>query len=73
MALNWGILGGSAFALAQMAPAIHSAKGARLTALATSSSEKASAFQAYFPDLRIHQSYDDLLEDPDHGYLNSSY
>ena len=64
MSLNWGILGGSAFALAQMAPAIHAAKGARLAALATSSSEKASAFQAYFPDLRIHQSYDDLLEDP---------
>ncbi|MGR3563972.1 MAG: Gfo/Idh/MocA family protein [Heliomarina sp.] len=65
MALNWGILGGSAFALAQMAPAIHSAKGARLTALATSSSEKASAFQAYFPDLRIHRSYEELLGDPD--------
>lgn len=65
MALNWGILGGSAFALAQMAPAIHSAKGARLTALATSSSDKASAFQAYFPDLRIHRSYEELLEDSD--------
>ena len=61
--LNWGILGASHFALNQMGPAIHQARGVRLVALATSSVEKAAPFQAFCPDLKVHLSYDDLLAD----------
>jgi len=62
--INWGILGAANFACEHMAPAIHAAKGARLAALATTSPEKAAGFQAFAPDLRIHDSYDALLSDP---------
>lgn len=62
--LNWGILGGSNFAATQMGPAIHAARGARLAALATSSSEKAARFTAFAPDCAVHSSYDALLADP---------
>jgi len=63
--IRWGILGASKFALEQMAPAIHLASGAKLAALATSSNSKALAFQALQPDLRIHDSYEALLADPE--------
>ena len=63
--LNWGILGASHFALNQMGPAIHRATGGRLAALATSSAKKAEPFQAWAPDLRVHESYDALLADPE--------
>ncbi|MCV2879483.1 Gfo/Idh/MocA family oxidoreductase [Sedimentimonas flavescens] len=63
--INWGILGASNFALKHMGPAIHAASGARLGALATSSPEKAAPFCAFCPDLRVHDSYDALLADPE--------
>ena len=62
--IRWGILGAANFALEQMGPAIHAASGATLSALATSSPEKAEPFQAFAPDLRVHDSYDALLADP---------
>lgn len=62
--INWGVLGAAKFAREQMAPAIHLARGARLAALATSSPAKAEGFQAFCPDLRVHDSYDALLADP---------
>ncbi len=62
--LNWGVLGASNFARKQMAPAIHAARGARLVALATSDAGKARGFTAFCPDLRVHDSYQALLEDP---------
>ncbi|WP_299742363.1 Gfo/Idh/MocA family oxidoreductase [uncultured Tateyamaria sp.] len=62
--IRWGILGASNFALNDMAPAIHAAQGAALTALATSSPAKAEGFSAFCPGLRIHDSYDALLADP---------
>ncbi len=61
--LRWGILGASNFACKHMGPAIHAAKGADLTALATSNPDKAAGFQAFTPNLRIHNSYDALLAD----------
>ncbi|MDW3222427.1 MAG: Gfo/Idh/MocA family oxidoreductase [Paracoccaceae bacterium] len=61
--LRWGILGASNFAANFMGPAIHAAKGAQLVALATSSPEKAEAFQAFAPGLTIHGDYDALLAD----------
>ena len=63
--IRWGILGAANFAKNHMAPAIHAAKGADLVALATSSAEKAAGFQAFAPQLKLHDSYDALLADPD--------
>jgi predicted dehydrogenase len=62
--IRWGVLGAANFARQHMAPAIHAAQGATLAALATSSPHKAAGFQAFAPDLRIHDSYDALLADP---------
>ena len=62
--VRWGILGAARFAREHMAPAIHAAKGAELAALATSSAEKASGFQAFCPGLKVHSSYEALLADP---------
>ncbi|MCB2117445.1 MAG: Gfo/Idh/MocA family oxidoreductase [Rhodobacteraceae bacterium] len=63
--VNWGVLGAANFARQHMARAIHEAEGARLYALATSSAEKAEGFRAFCPDLKVHQSYETLLADPE--------
>jgi len=63
--VQWGVMGAANFALQHMAPAIHAAKGAQFAALATSSPDKAAKFRAFQPDLRVHESYDALLADPD--------
>lgn len=63
--IRWGVLGASNFAREQMARAIHMAEGAELTALATSSPEKAAGFQAFAPGIRVVADYQALLDDPD--------
>ena len=63
--IRWGIMGAANFALEQMGPAIHAARGAKLAAIATSNPEKAGPFKAFAPDLRVHDAYEDLLADPD--------
>ena len=63
--VRWGVLGAADFARRQMARAIHSAQGAEFVALATSSPDKAAGFLAFNPNLRIHDSYEALLADPD--------
>lgn len=63
-AIQWGILGAAKFARQYMGPAINAASGAQLAALATSDPAKAVEFQAFCPDLRVHDSYDALLADP---------
>lgn len=63
--IRWGVLGASAFACEQMAPAIHAARGAQLVALASRSPEKAQGFQAFCPDLALYDDYDKLLAAPD--------
>ena len=62
--LRWGILGAAKFAREHMGPAIHAASGGTLAALATGNAEKAAAFQALFPGLKIHTEYDALVADP---------
>lgn len=62
--VNWGVLGAAKFAREHMARAIHEAEGARFYALATSSADKADAFRAFAPDLKLHATYEDLLADP---------
>lgn len=63
--VRWGILGASKFAREQMAPAINAADNAVLAALATSDPDKARPFAAMAPGLRVHDSYDALLADPE--------
>lgn len=63
--VNWGILGAANFARQHMGPAVHAAKGARLAALGTSNVEKAAGFLDFCPDLKVHNSYEGLLDDPD--------
>ena len=63
--VKWGILGAANFAQEHMAPAIHAAKGAELYALATSSPDKAAGFLEFCPGLKLHDSYDALLVDPE--------
>jgi predicted dehydrogenase len=65
MTVRWGILGAANFAQEHMAPAIHAAKGAELAALATSDPAKAAGFQLFAPGIRVMDSYDALLADPD--------
>lgn len=62
--IRWGILGAAKFAREHMAPAIHAAEGAELYALATSDAAKAAPFQTFCPSLRVHDSYQALLDDP---------
>lgn len=62
--LNWGILGAAKFAREHMGPAIHSARRARLAALATRSADKLAPFAAFAPGLTHHSDYDALLADP---------
>lgn len=63
--VRWGILGAAKFAREHMGPAIHAAPRGRLAALATSSPDKAAPFAAMAPGLRVHDSYDALLADPE--------
>ncbi|PUB18807.1 Gfo/Idh/MocA family protein [Yoonia sediminilitoris] len=63
--IRWGVLGAAEFALNFMAPAIHAARGAQFSALATSDPQKAEGFQAFAPDIQIYDSYDALLAAPD--------
>ncbi|SFG14739.1 Predicted dehydrogenase [Palleronia marisminoris] len=63
--IRWGIVGASNFARKSMGPALHAARGSRVTALATRSSDKAAAFADFLPDLRIEEDYDALLRADD--------
>ncbi|MBT0958828.1 Gfo/Idh/MocA family oxidoreductase [Alphaproteobacteria bacterium KMM 3653] len=63
--LRWGILGAANFARNFMGPAIHAAAGNELVALATSSPDKALNFRAFCPALRVCDSHEALLADPD--------
>ena len=62
--IRWGILGAAKFAREQMGPAINAAKGAKIEMLATSDPAKAAPFQAFAPDLRVTDSYEAVLADP---------
>ncbi len=62
--VRWGVLGASRFALRQMAPAIHSAAGGSLQALASGRPEAAAEFEQINSNLSIHADYAGLLDDP---------
>lgn len=63
--IRWGILGASDFARRHMGPALNAGRRGRLAALATSSADKAAMFETFAPGLRVHDSYDALLADPE--------
>jgi predicted dehydrogenase len=63
--VRWGILGAAKFAEEHMARAIHAAENADFFALATSRRPKAKPFEAFRPGLKVHDSYDALLADPE--------
>jgi len=64
--VRWGILGVARIACEQMAHAIHAAPGGCLAAVATSSPPaKADPLVRMVPALRVHESYESLLDDPD--------
>lgn len=63
--VRWGILGASKFAREFMGPALTLAPGGRVTALATSDPAKAAPFRVFAPGLRVHDSFEALLSDPD--------
>ncbi|WP_299790095.1 Gfo/Idh/MocA family oxidoreductase [uncultured Marivita sp.] len=63
--IRWGILGAAKFAREQMAPAIHAARQSKLALLATSDPAKAAPFQAIDADLRVVNSYEAVLADPE--------
>lgn len=63
--VRWGVLGAANFAREFLAPALHAAPGGTLSALATRDPAKAAPFAAMAPGLRVHDSYDALLADPE--------
>jgi predicted dehydrogenase len=63
--VRWGILGAAKFAREHMGPALHLARRGSLAALATSNADKAAPFTSMVPGLRVHNSYDALLADPE--------
>jgi predicted dehydrogenase len=64
-AVRWGILGAAKFARQHMGPAINAANGAVLAGLATSDPAKAEPFATIAPGLKVYDSYDALLADPE--------
>ena len=64
-AVKWGVLGAANFALQHMAPAIHAARGAEFYALGTPNPDKAEGFRDFCPTLRVLDSYEAVLADPE--------
>ena len=62
--IRWGILGAAKFAREHMGPALSLAPGGHVAALATTDPAKAQPFRAFAPGLRVHDSYEALLDDP---------
>ena len=63
--IRWGILGASKFAREHMGPAIHAAKGAVLSAVASRTPESVAPFQDSAAGCRAVMGYDALIADPD--------
>ena len=63
--VRWGILGAAKFAREFMGPALTLAPGGHVAALATSDAAKADPFRVFAPALRIHDSFEALLADPE--------
>jgi predicted dehydrogenase len=62
--MRWGILGAAKIAAGELAPAIQLARDNELVAVATRDPSRAAPFAAQAPGLRVHASYEALLDDP---------
>ena len=63
--IRWGILGASKFAHEHMGPAIHAARGAVLSAVASRNPASVSPFQEFAAECRAIAGYDALIADRD--------
>ena len=63
--IRWGVMGAARIARLSVCPAIQQAEGAVLAALATRDPARAAPFLARCPGLRVHASYEALLDDPE--------
>ena len=63
--IRWGILGASKFAREHMGPAIHAAKGAVLSAVASRNPASAGPFQEFAAECRAIAGYEALIADRD--------
>jgi D-xylose 1-dehydrogenase (NADP+, D-xylono-1,5-lactone-forming) len=61
MSVRWGFIGAGFVASRAMAPAVHAASGAILAAVASRDPQRSGALGP----LRVHDSYQALIEDPD--------
>ncbi|MEM8870715.1 MAG: Gfo/Idh/MocA family oxidoreductase [Pseudomonadota bacterium] len=62
--LRWGILSAAKIAKEWVAPAIHASHSSRISAIASRTAGKAEALAAPFGVLQVHDTYEDLLADP---------
>ena len=63
--IRWGILGASKFAREHMGPAIHAAKGAVLSAVASRNPASVGPFQEFAAECRAIAGYEALIADQD--------
>ncbi len=63
--MRWGIFGAAKIARTDLVPAIQLAHDSEFVAIATRDVERAVPFQHLVPSVRVHPSYDALLDDPD--------
>ena len=63
--IRWGILGASKFAHEHMGPAIHAARGAVLSAVASRNPASVGPFQEFAAECRAIAGYDALIADRD--------
>ncbi|MGY6696064.1 MAG: Gfo/Idh/MocA family protein [Roseinatronobacter sp.] len=63
--MRWGIMGAAKIARTDLAPAMQLARNTEFVALATRDKHKAEAFSALAPQIRVHGSYEALIDDPD--------
>jgi len=62
--VRWGIIGAAKIAETALAPAIAAAHNAELVSLGTTNPAKAAAIAAQHPAMRLHDSYQAVLDDP---------
>ena len=63
--IRWGILGASKFAREHMGPAIHAARGAVLSAVASRNPDSVGPFQEFAAECRAISGYEALISDRD--------
>lgn len=63
--VRWGVLSLANIALKRFMPAIAASESERLVAVASRNAERARDFCAQKPDIRVHNDYQSLIDDPE--------